>query len=358
MECITFNQEKKYIRDFLALPKKLYQRDENMENPEEVEALLKGTHPLSDYFTMHKFLVYDKGIIAGRFVITIYDKDTTAYLGFFECVKDKAVARFLFQKAEVFAREKGYEKLIGPVDASFWIKYRLKINCYDQQPYTGEPYNKDYYLELFQENGYEICQHYVSNIYNQVDSQEPKYDERYSTFLENGYEIISPRIQDFDKVIEELYQLITKLYSDFPIYKDISYEDFAKVFSDYRYIINMSMVKMAYFQGEAVGFFVSVPDYGNKVYHLKNLRNLWKVFALKKKPKRYVMLYMGVKEPHWGLGKALVGSIMEELRVNGLPSVGALTRDGKVTRQYGREHIVECCEYVLLEKRLGEIEIH
>ncbi|MBR6627757.1 MAG: hypothetical protein IKL04_07260 [Lachnospiraceae bacterium] len=352
MKCIQFEQEKRYIKDFLKLPQKLYGPKTNMENRGEVEKLLKNTHPLSKYFTLHKFLVYRKEEVVGRFVITTYPEDGTAYIGFFECVNDAEVAERLFREASHYAKQLGKNKLVGPVDASFWIKYRLKINLFDKEPYTGEPYNKDYYLKLFRENGFEISQHYISNIYNEVDGAEPVYDYRYSSFVDKGYQILSPHVRDFDKVIGELYDLITELYSDFPIYKAVSREDFAAVFSDYRYIINMSMVKMAYYQGEAVGFFVSVPDYGNRVYHLRSLRNLLKVLALKKKPDKYIMLYMGVRSVHRGLGKALVGSIMEELRSSGLPSIGALARDGKITQKYGEEHIQQCYEYVLLEKKV------
>ena len=349
-KCIKFENERKYVRDFLKLPKMLYGKEDNMENPNEILSLLQGTHPLSKYFTLHKFLIYSGENIKGRYVITTYDRDEVAYIGFFECVNDKEVAKYLFESASDYVKKLGYKKIVGPVDASFWIKYRLKINLFRSSPYTGEPYNKDYYLDLFKENGYEICEHYTSNIYNKVTSKEPLYDQRYLAFLGKGYEIISPDIEEFDKVIKELYDLLTELYSDFPVYKSVSYEDFAKVFSDYRYIIDMSMVKMAYYKERAVGFFVSVPDYGNKVYHLKNISNLVKVLLIKRKPKRYVMLYMGVDQEHRGLGKALVGSIMEELRKSGLFSVGALARDGKVTQKYGEEHIEECCEYVLIEK--------
>lgn len=352
MKCIQFEQEKEYIRDFLELPKRLYTKTTNTENPGEVETFLQGTHPLSKYVTLHKFLIYRENEAVGRFVITVYPQDATAYLGFFECVEDREVASFLFAQACDYAKKLGFDKIIGPVDVSFWNKYRLKINLFDKLPYTGEPYNLPYYRDLFLENGFRVCEHYTSNIYNQVDGEEPLYDERYQTFTGKGYRIVSPVIEDFDKVIKELYELITELYSDFPIYKDVAYEDFAAVFSDYRYILNMDMVRMAYYEEKAVGFFVSVPDYGNAVYHLNNPLNLLKILSLKKKPKRYVMLYMGVDQAHRGLGKALVGSIMEELRKSGLPSIGALARDGKVTQNYGKEHIEEKYEYVLLEKDL------
>lgn len=352
MKCIQFDRQKEYIRDFIRLPRQLYSRTENMENPEEVQKFLLGTHPLSKYFAMHKFLVYDGEKAVGRFVITVYPGDEAAYIGFFECVDDSMVAAFLFRMARDCAKSVGCTKLVGPVNASFWTGYRLKSNLFDEKPYTGEPYNKEYYLKLFQDNGFQVCHHYTSNGYGKVETVDALYDDRYLDFLKKGYRIVSPKIWNFRRVTKELYELITDLYSDFPVYKDVEYKDFAAVFSDYRYIINMSMVKMAYYDGRPVGFFVSVPDYGNSVYHLNSLPNLIKLLVIRRKPKRYVMLYMGVHQEHRGLGKALVGCIMDELKKSGLSSIGALAGDGKPTQKYGEEHIERQYEYVLLEQML------
>ncbi len=352
LRCICFDKEKEHIKSFLRLPKKLYAKDCNMENPKEVRRFLQGTHPLSKYFELHKFIIYRNTNVVGRFALTAYPGEEVIYLGFFECVDDAEVSKFLFQEAFSYAKQLGFSKMIGPVDASFWNTYRLKINLFDGKPYTGEPYNLSYYLKLFEESGFEVCEHYTSNIYNKVDAAEPLYDRRYAAFTEKGYRIASPSMKEFDAVVKELYRLITELYSDFPVYQAVKEEDFATIFSDYRYILNPDMVKMAYYKEQAVGFFVSVPNYGNRVYHLNHLGNLLRVFATKKNPKSYVMLYMGVDQSHRGLGKALVGSIMEELRKSGLPSIGALARDGKVTQKYGEEHIENQYEYVLLEKYL------
>ena len=43
----------------------------------------------------------------GRFAITIYPNDDIAYLGFFECIKEKEVARLIFDVAKKFAFESG-----------------------------------------------------------------------------------------------------------------------------------------------------------------------------------------------------------------------------------------------------------
>ena len=141
MKCINFNYENNYIKDFIKLPKKIYDSKDNCEDPKVMKKILLDKHPLSNDFKLNKFLIYNDTNVVGRFIITEYpdDKDI-CYIGFFECINDSEVAKFIFDEANKFAKEKNYKRIIGPVDASFWIKYSLKINNFDR-PYTGEPYN-------------------------------------------------------------------------------------------------------------------------------------------------------------------------------------------------------------------------
>lgn len=353
MKLVKVGTEKSNIKRFVDFPKRMYSSKDNMESASQMKALLEGTHPLSKYFDLDAYLILRDDVTAGRFAITTYPDDTTAYLGFFECINDKEVSSFLFSEAEKIAKEKKCSVIIGPVDASFWLKYRLKINNFDLPPYTGEPYNKDYYLELFQNSGYEISEHYTSSAFRSVgeDYINEKFENRYKEFLAQGYKIESPKAKEYEKAVEEVYTLITELYSDFPIYKNVSKEDFCEMFKSYKTIMNMSMTKMAYYNGKAVGFYISLPDYGNRVYHA-SLLDIPGILKTRKHPDRYVMLYMGVDQKHRGLGKALVYAIMKELMQSGLPSIGALARDGKVTQNYAEEEKTSIYEYVLLKHEL------
>ena len=355
MKCIKFEQQDQYVSDFVGLYHKLYNKKNNMQNDTEIRQLLLGQHALGRYFHLDKFCIYAKEEIVGRFIITTYPDDDTAYLGFFECIDDAETARFLFEKAEQFVMNKQYKRIIGPVDASFWIRYRLKTNKFDGLPYTGEPYNREYYLNLFLDNGYKVSEHYTSSIYKHIEEkwQDKKCVDRYQHFINQGYIITNPTIKDWDKTVEDLYTMITSLYRDFPIYKDIALKDFHKYFENYKLIINFDMVKMAYYKEKAVGFFISIPNYHNIVYHTNKLINILKILHIRKRPKEYVMLYMGVLQEHRGLGKAIVQSIIEELRRSKLPSIGALQRDGKITQNYVNELIEERYEYVLLGKEIN-----
>lgn len=352
-ELVRFEKEKKYVNDFIRLPRKLYSGRDNMEDPEQMRKILLGEHPLSKDFRLAKFLVYEKslGKVVGRFAITSYDNDDNAYIGFFECVDDDQVAAFLFKSADAFCTEHGYHKIIGPVDGSFWIKYRLKVNRFEGSPYTGEPYNKDYYLRLFMNNGYQVAERYVSSDYEVVkkDYESPKLKKRYDEFMAKGYEIISPTSETYDEIIGDVYRLITELYSSFPVYKHIDEDVFREMFKSYKSIMYMDVTKIVYYKGKAVAFYVNIPDYGNTVYHL-NLPNILKVLRNRKKPKRIILLYMGVEKEHLGLGAALIHAIQEELKKLQTPSIGALCRQGKITQFYESNLMTDTYEYVLLSK--------
>ena len=354
MKIIKFDTEKKYVNDFLSLPKKIYTKKNNTEDRDTVKQLITNTHPLNKYFKLTKFIVYKNEEAVGRFAITEYpDEKKDCYLGFFECIKDNKVAKEIFKEAESFAKTHKYKKLIGPIDGSFWHKYRLKINLFDKAPYTGEPYNADYYYDMFIKNNYKVSEHYVSNIIDKVDESysNAKFNEHFAEFEKLGYKIIKPKLKDFDKCIEEIYYLIMDLYSTFPAFKKLEKEDFISIFSSYKKILNMDMVRMAYFKNQAVGFCISVPNYSNKVYHL-NLKNILNILVTKKHPKQYVMLYLGADRNHKGLGKAIAYTMAEELKKHDLTSISALIRDGNININYGHEKFLNQYEYVLLEKNI------
>ena len=345
--------DKKGMRDFLALPRRIYSAGELTQSPAEELALLKGAHVLSRYFTVTPILIYRGSRAVSRGVVTLYPKDSTAYFGFFESENDGEAAVLLFKTAAEIAARNDCIKLTGPVDCSFWIKYRLKTNRFGS-PYTGEPYNKEYYAELWRENGFEAVARYSSNRYRIVENDDgcEQYAARLAEKLNGGYTIQCPDGGAFDKTMREVYALLIELYSDFPVYKRITEEEFCRLYNPLRHILNYSMVKMAYYEGAPVGFFISVPNFGNGIYGRPGLLKMLRILLEKRRPRSYVMLYMGVDQRHRGLGKALAEDIREELKRQRVPSVGALIREGNCNRDYMEQLRDFEYEYVLLEKTI------
>lgn len=345
-----------FTEKFISLPKHLYSKNEIMQNENDERSLLNGTHILSHYFSLKAFIVTDEsGKCISRCAVTIYPDDKTAFLGLFESADDTAAVKELLSAAEEFAKSSGINRIVGPVDASFWIRYRFKTDKFGN-PYTGEPYNLPYYPKLWQECGYRICERYSSNHYikveNQVDSE--KFSSRLAEKLASGYSIENVTKNGFNKALKEVYGMLIELYSSFPAYKRINENEFTGLYSYFGSIIRYNMVKMAYFKNKPVGFFISIPDYGNIVYGKLSIADYIKIFRIRSKPSGYVMLYMGVDAEHRGLGKALAEAIRSELKNEGVPSIGALIRDGNINKDYFSSLIDFEYEYILLEKLLDQ----
>lgn len=354
---IEFEQEEEQINDFLSFPDQLYTADKSTQNKAEELALLKGTHFLSSYFSLRKFLVYDSsGKVSARCVTTIYPDNPALYLGFFEAIPDPQCSRLLFDHIADWAKKAGFKKIVGPVDCSFWIRYRLKVDQFDRKPYLSEPYNLSYYLELFEENQFETVERYVSNFYPVIPKQglPDSYERIYKRLLKQGYTIVSPKKAEWGKAIDEVYQLIMELYADFPVFKPITQHDFRDYFANYKMILDFSMVKMVYYKNQPVAFFIGVPDYGNLLYKKMTPVNLIKLLLKKRHSRQYILPYLGVLKAHRGAGLGIAHEIMLELATRKASSVGAFIQKGKVTERYWQGHVKATANYVLLERRLSE----
>ena len=328
------------LDDFLNLTDALYSKDYNVFDKEEIKSLIEGFHIFSLRTYTEAFCIYMDSRPVGRFALTSY-------------IDEALVA----DRTSEYAVEHYFKRIVGPVDVSFWVRYRLKVNNFADQPYIGEPYNLPYYLENFLKNGYKIIETYTSSFYKSFEKgyTNKKLEKRYRDFINKGYVIKNLNKKDFDVGIREIYRLISKLYSNFPLYKEISEEDFCSYFSKLKAVLNFDMVKMAYYNDVTVAFFIAIPNYNNLTYHIDNYLNILKVLFKKKFVKEYVFLYMGVEEEHRGLGSAIVYNVVKDLEGKEITTIGSLVHANKVSKCYDNRYIYKRNKYVLLSKNLDNI---
>lgn len=297
---IEFNNEDKYINEFINLSHKLYSECEIMQNDVELKKILKNEHILSKYFTLRKFLIYKDNIVVSRVVLTFYNDDKNAYFGFWETKNDIDAVKFMFNNLNEIAKEYGKEKIIGPVNASFWLGYRLKVDNFNSSPYMGEPYNKEYYYDLLKKVGFKEFEIYYTNFYNKPDKKyiNSKSSKRYELFKLKGYKLKT--LNDFeslDLVSSDIYDMIIELYKEFSIFKWISKEDFINYFKNSFEILDYKMQKLYYFNNEPVAFSIVFPNYNNLLVH--NIeKNKLEILKRKNRSEEYLIAYMGVKRKH------------------------------------------------------------
>lgn len=343
-----------FLKGFLALPKALYPRERRTQDTKAEKAILNGTHPLSGEFTVRAYLAVDDGASPqGRCVLTYYPDDPAAYVGFFECVEDLDVCRALLSAAEAQARADGKEKLVGPLNASFWIGYRFKVENFDEH-FTGEPDNLPYYADFWEACGFTVSERYYSNYLRSPTPEDPseKWEKRLQRALDKGYEIRSLERGKIDEALRDIYRMLVRLYAKFPAFKLISEEQFTALFGSLKYVVDYECVLLGYKDGELAGFFVCVPNYGTLVDGDLSLRDLPAILRIRRNCKEYVILYIGVDRKHLGLGGAFAQTIRQIGQNKGAGSIAALIHEGNSSGVFFRELTTHTARYVLLEKAL------
>lgn len=353
----AFGITKSIVNDFLTFPSTLYERGKCPQDMKTEKQILKGTHVLSENIQVMPFVVYveeEKRDVAARALVTYYQNDENAYVGFFESINDVDVCKKLFDVIAAYIQKDGKRTLVGPVDASFWIRYRFKYtsDIDFENTYSCEPYNKEYYVRLWQACGFQISHTYVSNMYRKVKKDDilPKLRQRYERMCQKGYVLRTSSFKRFDKDLVQIHRLITETYRQFPMYTDITLEQFQALFGYLKYVLNYSMVKLLYKGEEAVGFMICVPNFGFESVGKLTVGKLLRILTIRRNPKEYVILYMGVDKKHLGTGSALAEDIKNELCKNGCTSIGALVLEGKVSGLYYSDLFTGKSQYVLLKK--------
>lgn len=331
---------------FLKLPELLYEK-KFLTNIKDIEKhILDRTHPLSCDFKIYPYIVLnDKNQIAARAILTKYSNDERGYVGFFESINSVKAVDCLINTIKDKARELGLKRLIGPIDCSIWIKYRFKVDNFDEY-YSSEPYNLPYYADLWKSVGFEITDKYFSNRLK-VPTEEVDTTRVLDLMKKRGIEIKNPTPSTLDKYFNDLYGLIVDLYSNFVGFKPITKAQYTALFSEMKKILKLDMAFAAYKDGEMVAFHVIIPNYG--VYGNDiNIFTMPKLLSIRNNPKEYIMLYMGANSKGMGAGSAFTVLEAKKMKEYNTTCINALVHEGNSSGRYYDNLLDKKFNYVMM----------
>ena len=323
-------------KDFIRFVENIYPKDRWVKNQSLLEDLFKGSHILSHHFDFKAYIGYVSGRPVIRGAMIYYPNQEDAYFGFFEADNQQEYMDEFMSYLGKQAGLRGYKRIVGPIQASFWLGYRMKLTQFDKEPFTGEPDNPAYYPQLWQGAGFKIIETYVSNYYRAPDTsyQSDKLLDRYRSFVFDQVRIIHPQPQKWQLYFTDIYYLLSELYADFPFYYPIRKEEFMDLFMPLAKVIHWDKITLAYYYNRLVGFMITIPDYGLLLEQELSLKNLYKIFKRKSKPDQFIMMYLGVSPDFLGLGSALIYPLVNQFVKEELSTISALIHQPKVTQNY------------------------
>lgn len=263
---------------FVRLPWRLYRDDLHWVPPLEMERLDfldPSKNPFFDHAEVELLLAWRDGEVVGR-VAAIEDRNynafhqaRTAAFGLFECVDDLAVARALLDAVRRWARARGLETLLGPINLSTNYEVGLLVDGFAAPPYLMMPYNPRCYAALLEGCGLKK----EKDLFAWERSAATPPPERIARLGDKvrragGVTVRSLRMARFAEEvarIQAVYNAAWELNWGFVPMTDAEFEKLAR---DLRPVVVPELVLLAEADGEPVAFSLTLPDLNQALRHV------------------------------------------------------------------------------------------
>jgi GNAT superfamily N-acetyltransferase len=304
--------------------------------------LNRRKNPFFEHAEAEYFLAERDGEVVGRITAQI-DKRWDEYqgkgegggdgmFGFFETEDDPAVAGALLDTAAAWLRERGRERMLGPMDFTTNDEVGLLVEGYEIAPMILQPWHPPYYKKLIEGWGMVKTMdllmwylHLTEQIHNQGQFHPMIHAAAEQCEGEHGVTIRNMRIKDLESEIGRFMEVYNAAWGRNWGFVPVTEEEVSFQAKNLKQVLDERWTFIAERDGEVLGAALTLPDI-NQVLAKMGGRLLpfgWLTF-LRQKPKidRVRVFALGVKPEHQHLGIAAAFYIkhLEEASPEGVPA--------------------------------------
>ncbi len=233
-------------------------------------------NPFFDHTQIKYFSAYKNGVPAGRIMAFIdynynKNKEKTGWLGLFESIEDKMVAKKLLDAAIKYLNDNLCSRAIGPSKFNANGEIGLLINGFSKKPYFMEPYNAPYYQDYFEKYGFTKENDWfsmntdesLSSMYIQrIDSLMQRINQTRRGNLLNEFKIRQINFKDTKneiKLIKNLYNHIWGI-GNHPQYVEMTKEEFETLAIGIKTIALEDLIFIVEKDKTPIGVSISLPN--------------------------------------------------------------------------------------------------
>jgi len=234
---------------------------------ERHEFLDPAANPFYQHAVVALFLARRGGEIVGR-IAAVEDRNfnafhgtRTAYFGLYESVNDPAVAASLLAAAKDWARWRGLDTLLGPMNLSTNYEVGLLVEGFDSDPYLMMPYNPRYYGELFEGCGLKKAK----DLYAWERSAASPPPERYAHIADKirkqeGITLRSVNLREFAAEVARIKEVYNGAWEKNWGFVPMTDAELEKLAGDLKKLVVPDLALIAEDHGEPIAFAITVPD--------------------------------------------------------------------------------------------------
>jgi len=274
------------VRDFNALPSRLYKGNKNWVRPLDVDiekVFDVDKNPLYSNGESIRFLLKDNnGLVVGRIAsfIDYHTCNSTGLkvggCGFFECIDDYDAAKILFDACVKWLEDKEMEAMDGPINfGPRHENWGLLIDG-DYLPNYGMPYNHFYYQAFFDKYGFkQYFQQYTYRTFL-IEANVSKLVVWKAERLlrDTDYQIKMYSEVDKSRVVDDFIRVYNEAWvGDIPGIEAMSTNDGEALYAQFKTVLDPRLMYFAYYKDRPIGFFIMVPDYNHIIQRMHGKTN-------------------------------------------------------------------------------------
>jgi ribosomal protein S18 acetylase RimI-like enzyme len=265
------------VSRFLKVAYAIYKDDPNWVAPLllDIKKVFTDENPFFEHAEMQLWVAVKAGRDVGRVAAVIdrnfiqFQKDNAAFFGFFETINDPEVSRQLFTAAFAWAKGKGAQRLLGPMNPSTNDECGLLINGFDSPPVFMMTYNPAYYAGLVEQAGFQKAKDLLAYFFDLANTPMERFERLAAKFGKRAKDLTLKPIRR--KTIQEDIRKVTAVYNEawqanwgFVPMTDKEIHFMAERLKP---LLMEGLVWLMEAPEETVGFLLATPDY-NQAFRL------------------------------------------------------------------------------------------
>jgi GNAT superfamily N-acetyltransferase len=289
---------------------------------ERREFLNREKNPFFAHGEAEYFLAERDGEVVGRITAHVDERWTQhnggndGMFGFFECERSPETAKALMDAATGWLRERGRERMLGPMDFTTNDECGLLVEGFDLDPFILEPWHPPYYQELVEGLGLAKA---MDLLMWRLELGQLQQGDRFHDLIhqaaetsakEHGVVIRHMRKRDLEAEVMRFMEVYNEAWDRNWGFVPVSEEEVRFQAKNLKPILDENWAMIAERDGEVVGAALTLPDV-NQVLKGMNGRLLplgWLRFLTgRRKVDRVRVFALGVKPQyqHFGVAAAL-----------------------------------------------------
>jgi len=289
---------------------------------ERREFLNREKNPFFAHGEAEYFLAERDGEVVGRITAHVDERWTQhnggndGMFGFFECERSPETAKALMDAATGWLRERGRERMLGPMDFTTNDECGVLVEGFDLDPFVLEPWHPPYYQELVEGLGLAKA---MDLLMWRLELGQLKQGDRFHDLIhqaaetsakEHGVVIRHMRKRDLEAEVMRFMEVYNEAWDRNWGFVPVSEEEVRFQAKNLKPILDENWAMIAERDGEVVGAALTLPDV-NQVLRGMNGRLLplgWLRFLTgRRKVDRVRVFALGVKPQyqHFGVAAAL-----------------------------------------------------